>query len=128
MKRTMRTFMLGLIFCGFGIGAQMNLGDLYQLCTSPDRSNKSACTFYILGVFEGAQIGSGTVRDKSGVFQEGRNKSLCVPEGLTSAAMELTVKTKMGADLAVYPEDRSMPAVSFLVALMASEFPCQIAK
>jgi len=39
--------------------------------------------------------------------------------------MELTVKMKMGADLTVFPEDRSMPAVSFLIALITQEFPCK---
>jgi hypothetical protein len=45
------------------------LGDLYKLCTSSNESDKSACTFYILGVFEGAQIGGTVVQDKSGKFQ-----------------------------------------------------------
>jgi len=81
-----------------------------------------------LGVFEGAQFGAGTVRDKSGKFQEATEKRFCVPEGLTSAAMELAVKMKMGADLAVYPEDRDMPAVSFVTAVIAQQFPCQKAK
>jgi hypothetical protein len=42
--------------------------------------------------------------------------------------MELTVKMKMGADLAVYPEDRDLPAVSFVTAIIAQQFPCQKAK
>jgi hypothetical protein len=42
--------------------------------------------------------------------------------------MELTVKMKMGADLAVYPEDRNIPAVSFVRALIAKQFPCQKTK
>jgi hypothetical protein len=121
-------FMLGTILCDPAISAQMKVGDLYNLCTSSSEGDKSACTFYILGVFEGAQIGAGTVLDKSGKFQEATEKRLCVPEGLTSAAMELTVKMKMGADLAVYPEDRDMPAVSFVTAVIAQQFPCQKAK
>jgi hypothetical protein len=103
----------------------MTLGDLFKLCTSSTESNKSACTFYILGVFEGVQIGSGAVRDKSGHFQEAKDKRFCVPDGMTSAAMELLVKTKMGADLAVFPKDRDMPAVSFVTALIAQQFPCR---
>jgi hypothetical protein len=120
--------MLGTALCGHAAGAQMTLGDLHKLCTSSDDSDKSACRFYILGVFEGAQMGTGTVRDQTGKFQEVKNKPICVPEGLTSLAMELTVKMKMGADLTVFPEDRSMPAVSFLLALITQEFPCQKAK
>jgi Rap1a immunity proteins len=124
MKYMACIFMLG----GLAAGAQMKVGDLYQLCTSSNESDKSACTFYILGVFEGAQMGAGTVRDKSGTFQEAKDKPFCVPEGLTSAAMELTVKMKMGADLAVYPEDRDLSAVSFVTAVIAKQFPCQKAK
>ena len=124
MKYMAFIFVLGMFFCDPAAAAQMKLGDLYNLCTSPNESNKSACTFYILGVFEGAQIGGGTVQDKSGYFQEAKDKRFCVPEGLTSAAMELTVKMKMGADLAVYPEDRDMPAVSFVAAIIAKQFPC----
>lgn len=128
MKYAACIFMLGMVLCGRAAGAQMTLGDLHKLCTSPDESDKSACRFYILGVFEGAQMGAGTVRDKTGKFQEVKDKPICVPEGLTGSAMELAVKMKMGADLTVFPEDRSMPAVSFLIALLTKEFPCQKAK
>jgi Rap1a immunity proteins len=115
-------------FCDPAAAAQMRLGDLYNSCTSSNESDKSACRFYILGVFEGASIGGGTVQDKSGNFQEAKDKRFCVPEGLTGAAMELTIKKWMGADLAVYPEDRAMPAVSFVTAIIAKQFPCQNTK
>ena len=36
------------------IAGQMSVGDLLKLCTSPDEGDKNACTFYILGVTEGA--------------------------------------------------------------------------
>jgi len=117
--------LLGTLLCDPATAAQMTLGDLYKLCTSANEGDKSACTFYILGVFEGAALAGGTMRDKNGNFQEGKDKRFCVPEGLTGAAMELAVKTKMGADLAVYPKDREMPAVSFVTALIAQQFPCQ---
>jgi hypothetical protein len=109
--------------------AQMKVGDLYKLCASSDESDKTtACRFYILGVFEGAQLAGESVQDNSGKFQEAKDKRFCVPEGLTGAAMELTVKMKMGTDLAVYPEDRDMPAVSFVMGVIAQQFPCQKGK
>ena len=120
--------MLGTFLCNPAAAAQMTLGDLYKLCTSANEGDKSACRFYILGVFEGAAMGGGTVQDKRGNFQEAKDKRFCVPEDLTDAAMELTVKMKMGADLAVYPKDRDMPAVSFVTALIAQQFPCQKTK
>ena len=128
MKYMASIFMLGTFLCYPAVAAQMKLGDLYELCTSSKEGDKSACRFYILGVFEGAQMLGETVQDKSGRLQEAKDKRFCVPEGLTSAAMELTVKMKMGADLAVYPEDRDMPAVSFVTAVIAQQFPCQKAK
>ncbi len=131
MKYTMLVFLLGAALCGpatGATGAQMTLGDLHKLCTSPNESDKSACRFYILGVFEGAQTGAETTQDKAGHFQERRDKPFCVPEGLASSAMELAVKLKMGSDLAVFPEDRNMPAVSFLIAVITQQFPCQKAK
>jgi hypothetical protein len=39
--------------------------------------------------------------------------------------MELTLKMKMGEDLAVYPKDRDMLAVSFVTAVIFKQFPCQ---
>jgi len=128
MKYMACIFMLGTLLCYPAAAAQMKVGDLYKLCTSSDESDKSACRFYILGVFEGAQMVDATVQDKSGSFQEAKDKRFCVPEDLTSASMELIVKIKMGEDLAVYPEDRDMPAVSFVAAVISKQFPCQKTK
>ena len=128
MKYMACIFMLGTFLCYPAAATQMTLGDLYKLCTSSNEGDESACRFYILGVFEGAQLVSGTVQDKSGSFQEAKDKRFCVPEGLTSAAMELIVKMKMGEDLAVFPEDCDMPAVSFLTAVIVKQFPCQKTK
>ena len=128
MKYMACIFMLGTFLCYAAAAAQMKLGDLYKLCTSSNEGDKSACRFYILGVFEGAQFAGGTVLDKSGNFQEAKDKRFCVPEGLDSEAMELTVKMKMGEDLAVFPKDRDMPAISFVAAVIVEQFPCQKTK
>jgi hypothetical protein len=124
------SIMLGTVLCrpAAAAAAQMTVGDLYNFCTSSNEADKNACTFYILGVFEGAQIGGAMVQDKTGKFQEAKAKRFCVPEGLTSSAMELAIKMKMGADIAVYPQDRDMPAVSFITAVIAREFPCHKTK
>ncbi len=125
MKYVACIFLLGTFLCHPAAAEQMKAGELYKLCTSSNEVDKSACTFYILGVVEGARVAGAMVQDKSGNFQETKDKLFCVPEGLTSGALELTVKMKMGADLAVYPEDRDMPAVSFVTAVIAKQFPCQ---
>ena len=128
MKYMACIFMLGTVLCYPAAGEQMKLVDLYKMCTSSNEGDKSACRFYILGVFEGAGMVGGMVQDKSGGFQEAKDKRFCVPEGLTSASMELTIKMRMGEDLAVFPEDRDMPAVSFVTAVIFKQFPCQKTK
>jgi hypothetical protein len=105
-------------------GQRLTLGDLHKSCTSSESEDKVTCSFYILGVFEGAQLTGASVEDKSGHLQELREKRYCVPDGLSSAAIELAVKMMMGSDLAVFPQDRTMPAVSFVTAVMAKDFPC----
>lgn len=106
----------------------MKVGDLHKMCTSSNQIDKTACRFYVLGVFEGAGLGTATARDASGTFRELKDKPLCVPEGLSAAAMELVVRMKMGEDLAVFPQDRELPAVSFVMGVIAHEFPCQKTK
>ena len=59
MKYMACIFMLGTFLCYLASAAQMKLGDLYKLCTSSNEGDKSACRFYILGVFEGAQMAGG---------------------------------------------------------------------
>ena len=107
---------------------QMKVGDLYKMCTSSNQIDKTACSFYVLGVFEGAGLTAAAVRDKSGTFRELKDKPFCVPEDLSSGAMELIVKMKMGEDLAVFPQDRELPAVSFVMGVIAHEFPCKKTK
>ncbi len=128
MKYVACIFMVGVFLCPSASASEMTLGDLYKLCTSSNEGDKGACRFYILGVFEGAQLVGETAPDKSGGFQEAKDKRFCVPEGLTSSAMELTIKLRMGEDLAVFPADRDMPAVSFVTAVVSKQYPCQKTK
>ena len=72
-------------------------------------------------------VGS-SVSNKSGMLEETKDKRFCVPENLTAASMELIIKMKMGQDLAVFPQDRSMPAVSFVGAVVAQEYGCHNSK
>jgi hypothetical protein len=104
--------------------AQITVGDLLKLCTSSDGSDKAACSFYILGVTEGASLGAGTAKDKTGMYRELKDRSLCVPEGVTSTAIEFIVRKSMGEDLALFPADNALAAVSFIVAVISKQFPC----
>ena len=98
---------------------QLTVADLYSFCTSKDVSVHNSCKFYILGIFEGVQVASGVLNDKT---------HFCVPEQLSSSAMELVVRKDMGADLAVYPDDGKLPAASFVTGVIAKEFSCARAK
>jgi hypothetical protein len=103
----------------------MTAGDLLKMCTSSDEGDKTACTFYILGVTEGAELAANVVKDSSGVFRELKDKPICVPENLSSKALELVVRMSIGEDLAVFPQDRDGSAVSFVSAVIRTKFPCR---
>src|ERR1039457_1737148 len=119
-------FVLSLVMVGCceAVAAQMTVGDLLKLCTSSNESDKTACSFYILGVTEGASFGN-MAKDKAGTYRERelKDKLMCVPEGVTITTMEFLVRKKMGEDLAIFPADNALPAVSFVVAVIAKQFP-----
>jgi hypothetical protein len=125
----MTVLLRGLIFTALAcincMAAQMTVGDLMKLCTSSNGSDKASCSFYILGVTEGASLGSGTTKDKTGTFRELKDKSLCIPDGVSATSMEFVVRKSMGEDLALFPADRDLPAVSFVIAVMTKQFPCE---
>ncbi len=102
-----------------------SLGALYKTCTSSAADDKTACRFYIYGVFEGAKLVGASVQTADGKMQEATEKRFCVPDEMTSEAMELLIKRNMGADLAVYPDDGRMPAVSFISSVIQVSFPCK---
>jgi hypothetical protein len=113
-----------LTFVSASAAQRVTLANLYNSCTSSSDGEKATCKYYILGVFEGAQLTGESIQDKSGKLRELSEKRYCVPEALSPEAIELTVKMKMGQDLAVFPQDRTMPAVSFVTAVMANAFSC----
>jgi hypothetical protein len=76
------------------MAAQMPVGDLLKMCTSADAGDKIACTFYILGVTQGANLVSTTVKGPSGEFREINNKPFCLPDDISSAALELVVRNE----------------------------------
>jgi len=127
MRSTFFALSFVMLACCDAVAAQMTVGDLLKLCTSSNAADKAACSFYILGVVEGASLGSGGAMDKAGTYRERelKDKLTCVPEGVTITAMEFLVRKKMGEDLAIFPADNALPAVSFVVAVIAKQFPCE---
>ncbi len=115
---------IAAVFSFQASAGQMTLGDLHRTCTSDDEGDKAACTFYILGVSEGVSLATSAVADASGSFREIKDKPICLPEGISGKALELVVKMAMGQDLAVFPKDRDLPAVSFVMVVIRKQFAC----
>lgn len=98
------------------MAAQMTMGDLYDICTASDDASVMACRFYILGVVEGTSTGARPAGAKGWP---------CIPDGILSTAMVALVKLRMGEDLAFFPQDKMIPAVSFIIAAFAKQYPCR---
>ena len=111
----------GILFACLGAGAgaseQMNLGDLQKLCSASDKGSVNACSFYILGVTEAAGLGKPP---------PGAQAWPCVPGGLSATVMKTTVTKAMAEDLKSHPDDRTISALSFVIAAMSRQFPCQL--
>ena len=103
-------------FAPSGRAAQMTVGDLRTMCAGSDERTQNACRLYILGVTEGLGLGAERARANS--------KVLCVPAGVSGTQMVLLLKSKMDADLALYPKDADLAAVGFVAAVMVRQYPC----
>jgi hypothetical protein len=77
--------------------------------------------------FRGGQRWRGDGKREVRVWR-GQRQAVLRARRFDEPAMELVVKIKMGEDLAVFPQDRDLPAVSFVVAVIADKFPCSKAK
>jgi preprotein translocase subunit SecG len=97
----------------------MNGGDLQDICTSSSAEAKAACRFYILGVTQGITMGMSIADGKT---HGGRP---CIPDDTPGSALELAVKTKLGQDLMVYPEDKKLEASGLIGGILVSTFPCR---
>lgn len=117
------TSLVALAACCFtpsGRAAQMTVGDLRAVCAGSDEGTQNACRLYILGVTEGLSLGAETARANS--------KVICVPEGVSGTQMVLLLKSKMDADLTLYPKDTELAAVGFVAAVMIRQYPCSTKK
>jgi len=97
----------------------MTAGDLQQICVGSDSVSKTACRMFIYGVTQGVSVGMAIADGRTNA------KRPCVPANLSSAAMELAVKIKLGEDLTVFPDDKRLDASGFIGAALSSTFPCQ---
>jgi hypothetical protein len=93
----------------------MTVADLQEFCTASDEGSKSACRFYIYGVVQGARLAAGVAGDKT---------HFCIPDDLSSPAMEMIVKVAIGQNLMLFPADRDLEASGFVGAAIQKAFPC----
>ncbi|HXW73388.1 MAG TPA: Rap1a/Tai family immunity protein [Steroidobacteraceae bacterium] len=96
----------------------MTAGDLQALCTGEDHVSENACRIYILGVTQGIAVG---MHMAGGQVAGG---APCVPPGTSAEALEETVKSKLGQDLAKRPGDRNLEASGFIGSVLAAAYPC----
>ena len=97
----------------------MTAGDLQQICLGSSVESNAACRYYILGVAQGIDLG---MLIAGGKTKGGRP---CVPENISSSALEIAVKARMGEDLAVFPDDRRAYASGIVGAAIVVTFPCR---
>jgi hypothetical protein len=119
----MKKLLAAILFAAFAAGpasgaaplAQMKVSDLQRLCASPQEADHGACTFYIWGVMEGAHLIATRAGDRG---------HFCLPAGTSALDAGAVIKGRMVEDLAHYPADRDLPAVSFVTAVMTVVYPC----
>ena len=96
----------------------MTVGSLQKICTGQSAESKAACHFYILGVTEGVTMGMSIADGKT---NGGRP---CIPDDIPADALEITVKSQIGADLMVFPEDKKLDAAGMVGAVLIKRFEC----
>src|SRR6185312_3292385 len=101
---------------------EMTASDLQQVCSSQNPDVDAPCRFYIMGILQGVTIG---IAMADGQVTGGRP---CIPDNVQDTTLERVVKAKLGADLMVYPQDRNMPASSFVGGVIANVFACNKTK
>ena len=123
MKTSIR-FVLGITFACLAFHAsaqpnQMVVSDLGEFCSAHDDSSISACRFYILGVMEGLGLGSAYEAQT-----QASKAHFCIPYRTGQSETVSLVKQQMRQDLAMFPQDKTLPAVSFISAVLMKAYPC----
>jgi Rap1a immunity proteins len=96
----------------------MTAQDLQQLCSGEDHVSKNACRIYILGVTQGIAVGVQLAGAKNA------RGTPCIPAGTSADALEQTIKTRLGEDLASRPADASLGASGFIGSALVAAYPC----
>ena len=94
----------------------MTVSNLREVCSRSDKDSKKACDYYILGVTEGINKAATFVGDK---------KTFCIPESVSLIILESLIKKTIEEDLMVYPADRDLAAVAFVLEATQKAYPCR---
>lgn len=94
--------------------AAFSVFELNHACADTGEKSQDICRYYILGVTDGVGLETKLSADKR----------FCVPAGMRVEGLELLIKTALQRDLLAHPEDNTMPAVSFIAAVLLKTFPC----
>lgn len=96
------------------LAGQMTVSNLHEICSRSDKDSKKACDYYILGVTEGINQAATFVADK---------KTFC--ESVSLIILESSIKKMIEEDLMVYPADRDLAAVPFVLEATQKAYPCR---
>jgi hypothetical protein len=86
---------------------------------------RTACRFYILGVFQGLELGDGAMVGRDGQMVERRKTIFCAPENVSQSQMVDVFQRTMQLLERAYPDDLKSPAVSLVATAMRRSYPCQ---
>lgn len=103
----------------------LTLADLQGMCAAPDAVGQTACRFFILGAFQGLRM-AGSVTLAVDHFNERKTgKTFCVPDDLPQGVMVQKVVSFADADVRAFRDDATMPAISFISAVIVKSYPCR---
>ena len=98
------------------LAGQMTVSNLWDICSRSDKDSKKACDYYILGVTEGINKAASFANDR---------KTFCMPESVSLITLESLIKKTIEEDLMVYPADRDLAAVPFVLEATQKAYPCR---
>ena len=98
------------------LAGQMTVSNLQEICSRSDKDSKKACDYYILGVTEGINQAANFVGDK---------KTFCMPESVSLIILKSLIKKGIEEDLMIYPADRDLAAVPFVLEAAQKAYPCR---
>ena len=106
---------LAILISPAAIGQELKAVDLYTFCVSTSPIVQNVCSKYILGAVQGISLAAGKLGDK---------KTFCVPEDVSESVFVDTFVRTARADLAAYPQDKDIPAISMVGSVIVHNFPC----